>query len=116
VFLPEDQKWFDLFEELRQVYESEIVVGAEELMEQESTFTPELMPLGERWAKGESLSSLLADIRNPTDLAGDLVGGFRRAKDLVSQVRQVHREDAERFRELTEVLKSVTRDEVQVVD
>lgn len=115
VFLP-DEKWFPIFEELEKVYEGEIVVGAEELMDQESTYTPELMPLGERWAKGESLSSLLNDIRNPTDLAGDLVGGFRRAKDLVSQVRQVHVADEQRWRELTEVLRKVTRDEVQVLD
>ncbi len=116
VFLPDDEKWFGLFQEIESVYESDIVVGAEELVERESTFTPELMPFGERWARGESLSRLLQDIRNPTDLAGDLVGGFRRAKDLVSQVRQVHQEDRQRYDELTDVLRRVTRDEVEVVD
>ena len=116
VMLPEDEKWFGIFDELTAIYESHIVVGGEELMDHETNFTPELMPLGERWANGESLARLLEDIRNPTDLAGDLVGGFRRAKDLVSQIRQVHREDKQRWTELTAVLRKVTRDEVEVLD
>lgn len=116
VALPKDEKWFSIFESLKAVYESEILVGAEELMEQETNFTLELMPMGERWAQGETLQALLADIRNPTDLAGDLVGGFRRAKDLVSQIRQVHRQDETRWKEFTDLLKRVTRDEVEVLD
>lgn len=116
VHAPDDDRWWGIFEAINEVYESDVVADGDELVGQESVFTPELMPLGERWAKGESLSALLMDIRNPTDMSGDLVGAFRRAKDLVSQVRQVHREDEDRWRELSELLRAVTRDEVEVLD
>ena len=116
VFMPSDEKWFDIFDEMTAVYESSIVAESEELMDRESTYTPELMPLGERWAKGDSLADILQEIQCRTDLSGDLVGGFRRAKDLVSQIRQVHRDDEERWKELTELLRRVSRDEVQVLD
>ena len=117
VHLPEDdERWFELFDAVGAVHDSAIVSGAEELMERETTFTPELMPLGERWARGDSLSDILQDIHCHTDLSGDLVGGFRRAKDLVSQIRQVHRKDKVRHDKLTKVLRRVTRDEVQVLD
>ncbi|RAL24891.1 hypothetical protein DL240_01395 [Lujinxingia litoralis] len=116
VHAPDNDKWWPIFEALEAVYESDVVADGDELVGQESVFTPELMPLGERWARGESLASLLMDIRNPTDMSGDLVGAFRRAKDLVSQVRQVHREDEDRWRELSDLLRAVTRDEVEVLD
>ena len=116
VYMPDDDKWFELFDRIGAIYESPIVRGAEELMEQETTYSPELMPLGERWARGDDLATILRDIRCRTDLAGDLVGGFRRAKDLISQLRQVHRQDETRWRELTDLLRRVTRDEVRVLD
>lgn len=113
---PEDEKWWTIFDKVGRVRDSDIVVGAEELVGGEFTFTPEMMPLGEAWAKGESLSQILDKISNPTDLSGDLVGAFRRAKDLVGQIRNVYEEDEERRRELTHVLRAVTRDEVEVID
>ncbi len=113
---PDDDKWWTIFDRVGAVRESEIVEGAEELVGSEFTFTPEMMPLGEAWAEGESLNKILERISNPTDLSGDLVGAFRRAKDLVGQVRNVYEEDEERRRELTTVLRAVTRDEVQVID
>ena len=115
VRLPDDDKWFAIFDQVENIHESAIVTEGRELMEAEETFTPELMPLGERWAQGESLSSILDTIRSRTDLSGDLVGGFRRAKDLVSQIRQVHHADEARFDELTGVMRRVSRDEVQVL-
>ena len=116
VYMPENEKWFELFDKIDKIHSGAAVQGAEELMDQQTTYTPELMPLGERWAKGDSLAEILDDIRCRTDLAGDLVGGFRRAKDLVSQIRQVHRDDEDRWLELTELLRKVTRDEVRVLD
>ncbi len=116
VFYPEDDKWFAIFDRVEKVYESQIVQEAQELVDQETVYTPELMPLGERWAKGEELASILRDIKSRTDLSGDLVGGFRRAKDLVSQIRQVHHRDEARWKALTTLLRQVTRDEVQVLD
>lgn len=116
VYMPRDDKWFQIFEEVGAVQESDVVTGARELMDAEETYTPELMPLGERWAQGESLESILNGIKCRTDLSGDLVGGFRRAKDLVSQIRQVHEADEPRYEELTDVMRRVSRDEVQVLD
>lgn len=116
VYMPGDDKWFGIFDQVEKVHESTVVTEGRELMDAEETFTPELMPLGERWAQGESLDSILNDIRSRTDLSGDLVGGFRRAKDLISQIRQVHHHDEARWQQLTEVMQKVSRDEVRVLD
>ena len=55
-------------------------------------------------------------IHAPTDVTGDLVGAFRRAKDLVGQVRMVAIEDKSRGEALLELIRRVSRDEVMVVD
>jgi len=96
--------------------ERDIVEGADELTDQETTFTPEMMPLGERWARGEKLQSILESVHNKTDLSGGLVGAFRRAKDLVGQLREVYSDDARRRREYANLIRNVSRDEVQVLD
>jgi superfamily II RNA helicase len=113
---PNDEKWWAYFDAIGEVFESEPVWGAQELVGEETTFTPPLMPLGERWAHGDALHEILADVSNPTDLSGDLVGAFRRAKDLVGQLRNVVADDEIRRKELTAVLKAVSRDEVEVID
>ena len=113
---PDDDKWYGISDQVARIHESRVVTEARELMDAEETFTPELMPLGEMWAEGESLQEILNRIRSRTDLSGDLVGGFRRAKDLVSQIRQVHHHDEARFQQLTEVMQKVSRDEVKVLD
>lgn len=111
-----ESRWYDIVDPIFEIYEGPVVTGAAELMEAETIFTPELMPLGARWASGEPLADLLREIDNPTDLSGDLVGAFRRAKDLIGQLRNVYWEDDERRRDLSELIRRVTRDEVQVVD
>ncbi|MEZ4462903.1 MAG: hypothetical protein R3E66_24880 [bacterium] len=113
---PDDDKWWGIFDEIRAVFESQIVVDAQKIVGTEYTFTPQLMSLGEAWANGKPLSELIGMISNPTDLSGDLVGAFRRAKDLVGQIRDVYEDDAEKRKELTRVLRAVTRDEVEVID
>ena len=110
-----EDKWRAIGQRIFAISESEIVQGATALTDQEITFTPELMPLGERWAQGESLEDLMGQINNPTDLSGDLVGGLRRAKDMISQLRHVQREDPDRRRELGALMRRVSRDEVEVV-
>ncbi|MBA2661318.1 MAG: DEAD/DEAH box helicase [Bradymonadaceae bacterium] len=110
------EKWWPIFEALHNVFDSDVVTDAEALIGLPTIFTPELMPLGERWARGEKLAPLLNDIQNPTDMSGDLVGAFRRAKDLIGQLRHVHHADEQRRRELTKLLRDVTRDEVEVLD
>ena len=73
------------------------------------------MPLGERWARGDSLADLLDEIDNPTDLSGDLVGAMRRAKDMIGQLRYVYYEDEALRRDLAQLMRDVSRDEVQVL-
>ena len=113
---PEDDKWWEIFSDINAVFSSEIVQNAAELTDSEAVFTPEMMPLGERWARGESLQDILRKIHHKTDLSGGLVGAFRRAKDLVGQLREVHSDDPERRSEYAKLIRSVSRDEVQVLD
>lgn len=108
-------KWRDIHGRIFSIYQSDVVQGAALLTDTEVVCTPEVMPLGERWAKGESLPELMKEINNPTDLSGDLVGALRRAKDLISQIRAVYIEDDERRKMLSELMRRVTRDEVEVV-
>ena len=49
-------------------------------------------------------------------MSGQLVGGFRRAKDLVGQIRGVYRHDDATWERLSALIKQVKRDEVEVVD
>lgn len=113
---PEDDKWWEIFHKFNTIYESDIIANAEALVFAETVFTPELMPLGELWASGESLARILEEIQNPTDLSGDLVGVFRRAKDMIGQLRDVYFSDVDRRRELTRLIRDVSRDEVEVLD
>lgn len=113
---PSDDKWWGIFDEFTAIYESEIVESSEPLVDSVTTYTPEVMPLGERWALGHHLNDIMDDIKNPTDMSGDLVGAFRRGKDLVGQLRDVFYSDAPRRRELTKLIRKVSRDEVEVLD
>jgi superfamily II RNA helicase len=113
---PSDDKWWAIFARFNEVFESDIVVHSEELVDSHTVFTPEVMPLGERWARGDSLNEILEDIKNPTDMSGDLVGTFRRGKDMVGQLRDVFFADTERRKELTRLIRKVSRDEVEVLD
>lgn len=112
---PSDEKWWNIFNSIEDVFGSDIVYGSQQLVGNECTFTPELMPLGEMWAEGKSLAEISVEIDNLTDLSGDLVGAFRRAKDLVGQVRKISWEDVPRRDELRDLMRRVTRDEVEVV-
>ncbi|AWV90206.1 DEAD/DEAH box helicase [Bradymonas sediminis] len=113
---PEDDKWWQIFANFNAVYDSDIIAQAEALVFSETVYTPEVMPLGERWAAGDSLADILLEINNPTDLSGDLVGAFRRAKDMCGQIRDVFFDDAPRRKELTALIRKVSRDEVEVLD
>jgi len=113
---PDNDKWWEVFSKVNAVYESDVVQGAADLADEEAVFTPEMMPLGERWAEGQTLQEILQLIHHRTDLSGGLVGAFRRAKDLIGQLRQVHREATRRRRELSRLIRTVSRDEVQVLD
>ena len=110
-----DRKWRDIMERITLVAQSDPVRHSAQLLGVEPNCTLELMPLGERWAAGDKLADIHSAIDNPTDLSGDLVGAFRRAKDLVSQLREVYHEDQDRARSLAQLMRRVTRDEVHVL-
>jgi superfamily II RNA helicase len=92
------------------------VTRAEQLTGLGVTWCPDMIPFGRMWAEGRPLAAILLHIDAPTDVGGDLVGAFRRAKDLVGQLRQVYAEDPTRAEAMAALIRSVSRDEVMVVD
>ena len=95
---------------------SPIVREAEAMTKQEVTWCPEMIPFGRMWAEGKPFAELMTFIEASTDLTGDLITAFRRAKDLISQLRDIWRGDKERGDALTALMQKVSRDEVMVVD
>ena len=60
---------------------------------------------------------LLLNIESPNDVSGDLVGAFRRARELASQIRAVLESSQDpRAAEITTLIRTVSRGEVEVVD
>ena len=72
--------------------------------------------MGRAWAEGKSLPELLVRISARTDIAGDLITGFRRAKDLAGQLRDVWKQDPAKAAMLSKLIRDVSRDEVEVLD
>ena len=101
---------------IAQVQESAVVTGAAELTGAQVVWDHQLIPIGKAWAEGESLGAILDGVVSPTDISGSLVGAFRRAKDLAGQLRDVWSDFPDRTAELTALIRSVSRDEVEVVD
>lgn len=100
---------------LRQHVDGPIVSEANEFTGDEETFGPELLPIGRKWAEGVPLQDILMDIRCDTDMSGGLITGFRRAKDLCSQLATVYVDLPERYEALRDLVRRVSRDEVEVV-
>ncbi|MEO0606151.1 MAG: hypothetical protein AAF211_32275, partial [Myxococcota bacterium] len=91
------------------------VVGAEELTGIEVDWDPDVMSLGRRWAQGVELQEIVAQVDCETDISGDLITGFRRAKDLASQLKDVYMDVPEKVLQLGRLVSDVSRDEVEVV-
>ena len=66
-------------------------------------------------AEGKSLAEIQKMFSCPTDITGMLIGAFRRAKDLLSQLRTTWVDMPEQYERYTELMKAVSRDEVEVV-
>lgn len=109
-------RWGELRDRIRAIREGEIVTAAEGLQSSPTHFSPELMPLGEMWARGDSLAAIMLRIRSEIDISGDLVGAFRRAKDLATQVRDAFRGYDLMTERLAHLTRKVSRDEVEVLD
>jgi superfamily II RNA helicase len=97
------------------VRDSEIVREAERLTRSETCWDPRLIGLGTAWAEGKGLGEIRAMVDSTSDVSGDLVGAFRRAKELAGQIRAVYGEDEDKTQMLTALIRSVARDEVEVV-
>ena len=83
---------------------------------QDVCWCPEMVPYGRAWAEGKPLAELLDQLESGADISGDLVGAFRRAKDLIGQLIDVWSDDPARVDELKALIRTVSRDEVLVVD
>lgn len=105
-----------IIRDVERVRRSEIVRGSEAITGNEVCWCPEMVPYGRLWAEGRPLSELLEQLDSGADISGDLVGAFRRAKDLIGQLIDVWADDRERVTALKSLLKAVSRDEVLVVD
>ncbi len=105
-----------LVREIEKVRQSEVVVEAEKRFNVPVTWDAQMVSFGRWWAEGRSLGELLMHVESPTDISGDLVGAFRRAKDLAAQLRDVWAEDRPRASAIEAMLRKVTRDEVEVLD
>lgn len=100
---------------IAEIRDSPIVSDAESLSGIEVVWDPDVMLLGRGWAEGVSLLTLMTWLHSDTDVSGDLVTGFRRAKDLVGQLLDVYAEIPDRIAALKQLLRAVSRDEVEVV-
>jgi superfamily II RNA helicase len=100
---------------VRAVLTGPVVANAHELAGGEQPFGPEMLPIGRLWAQGKSLAFIMGDIASDTDLSGDIVTSFRRAKDLVSQLADVFAEDKPRSDALRKLVRRIARDEVEVI-
>jgi superfamily II RNA helicase len=105
-----------LARQMRQIRYGDAVRVCEQASGVPVTFTPEMIPFGIAWHNGASLQELMLMIDSPTDVSGDLVSAFRRAKDLAMQMRKVYGEDPYMDEKLRGIAKTVSRDEVEVVD
>ncbi len=109
-------RWAHLRARVLRVKTGDVVLGGSELMGFPVPFSPDLMPFGYLWAKGAPLSVLMNRLDSDIDVSGDLVGAFRRAKDLAGQLRAVYRDDGVLSGRLSDLIRKVSRDEVEVID
>lgn len=111
-----DERTRRIVKEIQRVLHGRAVREADRILNQMTNFSPDLIIFGRGWAEGRSLKELLDLVESPTDVAGDLVGAFRRARDLVGQLKPLWAEDPLRTSAIRALLDSTARDEVEVVD
>jgi superfamily II RNA helicase len=112
---PPDRALRGLAKEVSRVRFSDPVRQSERITDIEVGFCPELIPLGRAWAEGSSLVEISEQLESGVDVTGDLVGAFRRARDLCSQLLELWRHDPARVDDLYQLLDDTQRDEVEVV-
>jgi ATP-dependent RNA helicase HelY len=100
---------------ITKIRSSPIVTAADELSGSDTTWDTRMIWLGTMWAQGKSLAEIMAHVESPTDVTGDLVGAFRRAKELAGQLKALWIDDEAKVAEINRLIREVTRDEVSVV-
>ena len=106
----------DLARQIEAVRQSGPVLDAEDLTKMEVTFAPSWIPMGQEWVRGQDLQGILDMLDSEIDIAGDVVGTFRRAKDPGKQLSDVYQDMPDRSEALRDLARRVSRDEVEVVD
>jgi superfamily II RNA helicase len=105
----------ELSRRVERIRASDVVVTADDLAGTPSVWDEDVMHLGRGWAEGVPLLDLQDVVRSDTDISGDLVTGFRRAKDLAGQLQTVYRDIPDRANVIAALVRRVSRDEVEVV-
>lgn len=105
----------DPYRTLARLHRSPIVRQAEAINGLRTPCSAELLHLGWLWANGRPLAELMSYVDAPSDLSGDFVSAFRRAKDLLKQLRAAHQGDATLADTVAVALRLVSRDEVEVI-
>lgn len=106
----------DLSRRIMRVRRSHIVTEAERLNGVRTSFSLEVLYLAHLWGEGRSLPEIMLLVDSRSDISGDLVSAFRRAKDLLKQLKDVYRGDNTLTEKLGRIAKTVSRDEVEVLD
>ncbi len=91
------------------------MVDAESLCTNPASWDADMIEIGRRWAEGWTLPDVVGLLECPTDISGNLVNAFRRAKDLAGQLRYAYRDDPTMAEVLKGIVERVSRDEVEVV-
>ena len=106
----------DLIRWVGKIRRSYVVTEAERLNGVRSSFSPEILCLARLWAEGKTLMEIMLLVDSTSDISGDLVSAFRRAKDLAKQLRDVYHAEPAMQTQLSRILRQVSRDEVEVLD
>lgn len=115
IFRKPNRQMRELMRDVRLVFISDIVREAARLTQQQLVWEPQMLYIGEAWAEGKSLTEIQQMFSCPTDITGMLIGAFRRAKDLLSQLRGAYADMPDQYAQYTALMQAVSRDEVEVV-
>ena len=115
VFRKPTKRMREMMRDVRLVFISDIVRESARLTQQQLVWEPQMLHIGQAWAEGKSLVEIQNMFSCPTDITGMLIGAFRRAKDLLSQLRTAYVDMPEQYEQYTALMKAVSRDEVEVV-
>ena len=111
----ESRRYRNISKQIRKVYHSAIVADAAQITKLPTVWDGAMIPIGKAWAEGKSLAELQLLYSSTTDISGTLIGAFRRAKDLATQLRGAWKEFPDKSEMIISLIKQVSRDEVEVV-